>query len=111
MMLGTSPRALLQQMGRPFTWQRPGGVPAGVPVIGFLRGIRAAELVNSDLEADALVVVDAAPLAAAGVEYLLKFDRLVSATGEAYTVEASRVAFDGTAPVFHKAYVRGGTIT
>jgi len=103
--LGGHPRTVLNMMGRDFTFQR-GAVSLVVKC--FLRGLRAAELVNSEVQADALVVVDAKPLTDAGIPYLLKFDRLVSAIGEIYTVQASRVAFDGTSPVFHKAYIRGG---
>jgi len=104
-MLGPHPRLLLQQMGRPFTFKRDA---LEVPVTAFLRGLRAAELVNSEVQADASITVDAAPLTAAGVPYMLKFDRLVSALGESYTVQDSHTAYDGEALVFHEALVRGG---
>jgi hypothetical protein len=105
MMLGTHPRNLLHQLGRSFTFKR--GV-LEVPVKAFLRGLRAGELVNSETQADASMTVDAVPLAAAGVPYLLKFDRLISAIGESYSVQESHVAFDGETAVFHECKVRGG---
>jgi hypothetical protein len=103
-MLGAQPRSVLLMLGRQFIFKR-GAVE--IPVYGSLRGTRAGELVNSDVQANAFVTLDPVPLAAAGINYLLKFDRLTTNFGESYTVQDVHIAFDGEAPVFHKAYVQG----
>jgi len=106
-MLGNHPRKVLALLGRPFTFKRDA---LEVPVTAFVRGLRAEELVNSELQAGVGLTVDAVPLTAAGVPYLLKFDRLVAADGQSYTVQDSRTAYDGTALVFHDVVAVGGTV-
>lgn len=105
-MLGASPWWLHSVMSRPFTFERSGMT---IPVRVTLRNVRAGELLNSDVQADAFVVCDARPLTAAGIRYLMKFDRFISDLGESYTVQEARVSFDGETPVFLKAFVRGAT--
>lgn len=105
-MLGANPRKLLALMGRPFTFKRDA---LEVPVTVFVRGLRADQLVNSELQSGIGLTVDAVPLTAAGVPYLRKFDRLVSALGESYTVQDSRAAYDGEALVFHDVVAIGGS--
>lgn len=105
-MLGPSPLALHRVLARPFTFRRNLTEIPGVLV--FFRGIRAGELVNSETQANAFAVIDPTLIRAAGIQYLLKFDRLVSDIGESYTVQDARVSFDASEPVFFKAFVMGG---
>ena len=108
-MLAGSPWWLLGLMGRPFVFSR-GGVVLVPSVLGTFRGLRAAELVNSEVQADGLLVIDARPFTELGILYLMKFDRFLSQAGESYTVQQSRISYDGTTATFHKALVRGGTV-
>lgn len=108
MMLGGSPWWLIEAMGRPFVFSR-NGVVLVPEVKGTFRGLRAAELVNSEVQADGLLIIDARPFTELGILYLMKFDRFLSQNGESYAVQQSRISYDGTTSVFHKAYVRGGT--
>jgi len=108
-MLGGSPWWILGLMGRPFAFTR-GSVVLVPSVLCTFRGLRAAELVNSEVQADGLLIIDARPFTALGILYLMKFDRFLSQNGESYTVQQSRISYDGTTATLHKALVRGGTV-
>lgn len=106
-MLAGLPWMVHAAMSRGFTFSRVG--LASFPVRATLRGMRAAELVNSEVQADVLIQVDARPFTALGVHYLMKFDRFVSEHGESYVVQSSRPKFDGETLMFHACLCRGGT--
>lgn len=109
MMLAGSPWWLVEKMGRDFMFTRGGSVLISA-VRGTFRGLRAVELLNSEIQADGLLIIDARPFTELGVLYLMKFDRFLTQNGESFTVQQSRISYDGTTAVFHKALVRGGTV-
>lgn len=93
--------AMADAIGRPMTLKRGGAELATFS--GVLRGLTAAELVNSADQGDMLLFIPAAQI---GVTVPKKFDRVI-AKGREFTIQRVRECYDGEELAAFKAYVRG----
>jgi hypothetical protein len=100
-------RAAFKLFARSCTYRA--GMLADVPLMAFIRGVRADDLFGSAMQQDVAAVLDAADFAAAfpARPKPMRFDRLISGS-RSYSVEEWRGSPNDDAPVFFKLLLRGG---
>lgn len=110
MSAATATRNLLARFGRAMTVRRRVGTGATFTTAtahGALGAYRPDQLVGGVMQGDAQIILDAAPIIAAGLAPLVKGDQVV-ADGRTWAAQGVQARYDGPRLCAFELWVRGG---
>lgn len=110
MSVATATRNLLARFGRAMTMRRRVGTSGDFTTAtadGVLGTYRPDQLAGGVMQGDARIILDAAPIVAAGLSPLVKGDQVV-ADGRTWAAQGVHARYDGDVICAFEVWVRGG---